>query len=216
MRRPAGLRRARCAVLRRRGHWDAAGPVHAVPPCALIAGCGPCSPHQRHAHYAGSSARGCRHRASRMLASAWTGCRISTTGPRQARRVRLGARRHPRLPGGGWRVGMRFTITPPQPASPAGHPAAAREEDVPRFPACTTLRTAAGVSRSPPTRSMPPSIRAALDLLCDQVLDWHRRGIEKAVLTTTTPTQRTSTAHQARSAGSARREGAAAVAMERR
>jgi heme d1 biosynthesis radical SAM protein NirJ len=82
----------------------------------------------------------------------------------------------------GVRVGVRFTITR---RNQQDLPAVLRlleEEDVPRF--CMYHLAYSGRGKKIAADALTSEeTRRALDLLFDQVLDWHRRGIEKEVLT---------------------------------
>ena len=82
----------------------------------------------------------------------------------------------------GVRVGMRFTITRRNQHHLPDILRLLEEEDVPRF--CMYHLAYSGRGKKIAADALDATeTRAALDLLCDQVLDWHRRGIEKEVLT---------------------------------
>jgi len=82
----------------------------------------------------------------------------------------------------GVRVGVRFTITRRNQHHLPDILRLLEEEDVPRF--CMYHLAYSGRGKKIAAAALDSAeTRAALDLLCDQVLDWHRRGIEKEVLT---------------------------------
>jgi len=82
----------------------------------------------------------------------------------------------------GVRVGVRFTITKRNQHDLPEILRLLEEEDIPRF--CMYHLAYSGRGRKIAADALSADeTRAALDLLSDQVLDWHRRGIEKEVLT---------------------------------
>ena len=82
----------------------------------------------------------------------------------------------------GVRVGVRFTITKRNQQHLPEILQLLEEEDVPRF--CMYHLAYSGRGKKISADALDSDeTRAALDLLCDRVLDWHRRGIEKEVLT---------------------------------
>jgi len=82
----------------------------------------------------------------------------------------------------GVRVGVRFTITRRNQHDLPAILDLLEEEDVPRF--CMYHLAYSGRGKKIAADALAAEeTRAALDLLCDRVLDWHRRGIEKEVLT---------------------------------
>jgi len=82
----------------------------------------------------------------------------------------------------GVRVGVRYTITRHNQHDLPALLAMLETEDIPRFCMYHLAYSGRGKRISPDTLSADEA-RAALDLLFDTVLDWHRRGIEKEVLT---------------------------------
>lgn len=82
----------------------------------------------------------------------------------------------------GVRVGVRFTITKRNHEELPGVLRLLEEEDIPRF--CMYHLAYSGRGERIQSDDLShEETRRAVDLLCDQVLDWHRRGIEKEVLT---------------------------------
>jgi radical SAM protein with 4Fe4S-binding SPASM domain len=82
----------------------------------------------------------------------------------------------------GVRVGVRYTITRHNQQDLPALLELLESEDIPRFCMYHLAFSGRGKRISPDTLSHEEA-RAALDLLLDTVLDWHRRGIEKEVLT---------------------------------
>ena len=82
----------------------------------------------------------------------------------------------------GVRVGVRFTITRRNQDQLPDVLRLLEEEDIPRFCMYHLAYSGRGKKIAPDALDATET-RRALDLLADQVLDWHRRGIEKEVLT---------------------------------
>ena len=82
----------------------------------------------------------------------------------------------------GVRAGVRYTITRHNQQDLPALLHLLETEDIPRFCMYHLAFSGRGKRISPDTLA-PDEARAALDLLFDAVLDWHRRGIEKEVLT---------------------------------
>jgi heme d1 biosynthesis radical SAM protein NirJ len=82
----------------------------------------------------------------------------------------------------GVRVGVRFTITRRNQNDLPGILDLLEQEDIPRFCMYHLAYSGRG-KRIAADALLPHETRAALDLLCDRVLDWHARGIDKEVLT---------------------------------
>ncbi|HYM14530.1 MAG TPA: radical SAM protein [Dehalococcoidia bacterium] len=82
----------------------------------------------------------------------------------------------------GVRVGLRFTITRRNQHQLPDILRLLEDEDIPRF--CMYHLAYSGRGRQMASDDLAPDeTRRALDLLCDRVLEWHRRGVEKEVLT---------------------------------
>ena len=82
----------------------------------------------------------------------------------------------------GMRVGVRFTITKRNQHELPRILDLLEAEEIPRFCMYHLAYSGRG-ERIAPDALTPGETRAALDLLCDRVLEWHARGIEKEVLT---------------------------------
>ena len=82
----------------------------------------------------------------------------------------------------GVRVGVRFTITKRNQHHLGAVLRLLEEEDIPRF--CMYHLAYSGRGKKIAADALDSDeTRRALDLLMDQVMDWHRRGIDKEVLT---------------------------------
>ncbi|MBI5289736.1 MAG: radical SAM protein [Chloroflexi bacterium] len=82
----------------------------------------------------------------------------------------------------GVRVGVRFTITRRNQHDLPRILDLLEEEDIPRF--CMYHLAYSGRGKRIAADALAADeTRAALDLLCDRVLDWHERGMDKEVLT---------------------------------
>jgi len=82
----------------------------------------------------------------------------------------------------GVRVGVRFTITRRNQHDLPRILDLLEEEHIPRF--CMYHLAYSGRGKRIAADALAPEeTRAALDLLCDRVLDWHARGMDKEVLT---------------------------------
>ncbi len=82
----------------------------------------------------------------------------------------------------GVRVGVRFTITKRNQHELPGILRLLEEEDIPRFCMYHLAYSGRGKKIAADALSAEET-RAAIDLLSDQILDWHRRGLDKEILT---------------------------------
>ncbi len=82
----------------------------------------------------------------------------------------------------GVRVGVRFTITRRNQHELPAILDLLEEEDIPRFCMYHLAYSGRGAKISADALDAGET-RAAIDLLCDRVLEWHQRGIDKEVLT---------------------------------